>query len=136
MGTLPLDHPLRLSAGPHNLVIEATGFVSDSRFVDVPARAAVREHTALAPVPVLPQPPRLAAADPEPAPAVQSSGATVVTERSGTEPAPDEASAPIYKRWWFWTAIGVVAVAAGGTAYLLLSRNDKCNSAGGPCVTW
>jgi hypothetical protein len=135
MGSLPLDHPLRLSAGRHSLLIEATGFLSDSRFVDVPARAAVREHTALAPVPVLRQPPRLAAADPEPA--GQPSGATVVTQRAASEPAPpDETATPIYKRWWFWTAIGVVAVAAGGTAYLLLSRNDKCDSAGGPCVTW
>jgi hypothetical protein len=137
MGTLPLEHPLRLPAGRHSLLIEATGFLSDSRFVDVPARAAVREHTALAAVPVLPQPPRLAAADPEPAPAAQSSGATVVAQRSGPEPAAtEETRTPIYKRWWFWTAIGVVAVGAGGTAYLLMSRNDKCDSAGGPCVTW
>ena len=26
-------------------------------------------------------------------------------------------SRPIYRRWWFWTAIGVAAVAAGATVY-------------------
>jgi hypothetical protein len=31
---------------------------------------------------------------------------------SGEQPA-------IYRRWWFWTALGAAAVAAGGTAYYL-----------------
>lgn len=39
------------------------------------------------------------------------------------EPAPparDQRSTPaFYRRWWFWTAVGVAAVAAGGTAYVL-----------------
>jgi hypothetical protein len=35
----------------------------------------------------------------------------------GSRPPPEE-SHPIYKRWWFWTAIGVVA--AGGVAAALL----------------
>jgi hypothetical protein len=34
-----------------------------------------------------------------------------------------EANAPFYKRWWFWSIIGTVAVAAaGGTTYAITSR--------------
>lgn len=29
-------------------------------------------------------------------------------------------SPPLYKRWWFWTGVGVVAVAAGGASFFLL----------------
>ena len=41
------------------------------------------------------------------------SGATVSAARA------EPASPAIYRRWWFWTAIGVAAAAAGGTAYYL-----------------
>ena len=40
-------------------------------------------------------------------------GATVSAARA------EPASPAIYRRWWFWTAIGVAAAAAGGTAYYL-----------------
>lgn len=30
-----------------------------------------------------------------------------------------------YRRWWFWTAVGVAAVAAGGTAYVLHDSGDR-----------
>ena len=135
MGTLPLEHPLRLSTGQHSLVIESAGFVTDTRLVQISVRAVTREHAALAPVPVAvvpPPPPAL----PPPEPAKQPTSATLVTKPAeSTEGEP--AGSPIYTRWWFWTAIGVVAVVAGGTAYLLLSRKDNCDSTGGgSCVTW
>lgn len=45
------------------------------------------------------------------------------------EPAPparDQRSSPaFYRRWWFWTAVGVAAVAAGGTAYVLHDSGDR-----------
>jgi hypothetical protein len=134
VGTLPLERPLRLAAGRHSLVIEATGFLPDSRFVQVPVRTVAREHAALAPAP------RMATQPPPPPPALapppvekQPASPTLTAKRSDEEPA----ASPIYTRWWFWTAIGVVAVAAGGTAYLLLSRKDQCDSsAGGSCVAW
>jgi hypothetical protein len=46
---------------------------------------------------------------------------------TGPEPAP--AAAPVYKRWWFWTGIGV-AVAGGVVAALALNRGggDDCPS--------
>jgi tetratricopeptide (TPR) repeat protein len=31
----------------------------------------------------------------------------------------------IYRRWWFWTALGAAAVAAGGTAYYLHGSADS-----------
>lgn len=31
----------------------------------------------------------------------------------------------IYRRWWFWTAVGVAAVAAGGTAYYLQGSSSS-----------
>ncbi len=36
-----------------------------------------------------------------------------------------DAGAPIYKKWWFWTAVGVVAVAAGGTVYVVTSDSGS-----------
>lgn len=54
--------------------------------------------------------------EPPPAPCTPESGPIVAVPLS-TRPAPS----PVYKRWWFWTAIGVaaagVAVAAGVGAY-------------------
>lgn len=56
------------------------------------------------PAPVAPVPPAAA-----PAPAA-TSDALVVT-------APPPAAAPVYKRWWFWTAVGVVLAGAAVGAY-------------------
>jgi tetratricopeptide (TPR) repeat protein len=36
---------------------------------------------------------------------------------------PEPTARPLYKRWWFWTGIGVVAAAAGGASFFLL-RGD------------
>ncbi len=44
-------------------------------------------------------------------------GTPTLVATPGSRPPPEE-SHPIYKRWWFWTAIGVVA--AGGVAAALL----------------
>ncbi len=44
-------------------------------------------------------------------------GTPTLVATPGSRP-PDEESHPIYKRWWFWTALGVVA--AGGVAAALL----------------
>ena len=34
-------------------------------------------------------------------------------------------STPIYKTWWFWTAIGVGVTALGGGTYLLLKIKNR-----------
>ena len=130
VGSLPLQHPLRLAAGRHSLLIEATGFLSDTRYVQVSGQTVAREHAALAPVPVLTAPPEVTPST-SPTPTLVRRGAVTNGGPEG-EPASD----PIYTRWWFWTAIGVVALAAGGTV-LLLSRKEGCQSSGGgSCVAW
>lgn len=138
-GTLPMDHPLRLPSGRHSLLIEAPGFLIDTRFVEVAPRTVAREHVALAPVPVLTQPtPRPLEALPPP-PSTQPAGTVVTNTEAVSDGSPKADSAspdPIYKRWWFWTAIGVAAVAAGGAVFIL-TRKDQCQSSeGGACVAW
>ena len=41
---------------------------------------------------------------------------------------PGESSNSIFKKWWFWTGIGVVA--AGTTAYLVASHNSSAPTLG------
>jgi tetratricopeptide (TPR) repeat protein len=45
-------------------------------------------------------------------------------KRMDPEKPPPEKARPIYKKWWFWTGVGVVAVAGGTTAYLLSRGSD------------
>jgi hypothetical protein len=41
-----------------------------------------------------------------------------VLERQGSSTAPPPTkSTPVYKKWWFWTIIGAVAVGAGVGIY-------------------
>lgn len=44
---------------------------------------------------------------------------------SGPEPADEPSGTAVYEKWWFWTAVGAVAVAAGGTAVFMATRNDE-----------
>jgi len=47
---------------------------------------------------------------------------TRVSTDASARPSPDDRGSrepAFYRRWWFWTAVGVAAVAAGGTAYYL-----------------
>jgi tetratricopeptide (TPR) repeat protein len=74
-----------------------------------PPPAPVAAPAAPAPAPVTPITPPPSAAPPL-APetsAPPSAAATVVST-----PAPPSEGAPVYTKWWFWTAIGVVAVGA------------------------
>jgi hypothetical protein len=43
--------------------------------------------------------------------------------------APEEES-PLYKKWWFWTAVGAVALTAAGTAIYLNAARDTVLPAG------
>jgi hypothetical protein len=66
-----------------------------------------------APVPLTPVPPPPSPTPPPPAP-TSTTSATLVSQA----PPPQAEPAPIYKKWWFWTAVGVVA--AGTVAAILL----------------
>ena len=48
----------------------------------------------------------------QPPPPTTTTSATLVSQ-----PPPAEEGAPIYKKWWFWTGIGVAAVVAGVVIY-------------------
>lgn len=42
---------------------------------------------------------------------------------------------PVYKKWWFWTGVGVVAAGiAGGTYYALKGKPQPCSPNGGGCL--
>ena len=58
----------------------------------------------------------------------------VSTSLPADEPPP---SRPLYKRWWFWTGVGVVAAAAGGASFFLLrgpgyTRSGSLGTVGAP----
>ena len=52
---------------------------------------------------------------------------SVQSDPSATAPmaaASSESDRPLWKRWWFWTAIGAAAVAGTATVFILKSRSD------------
>jgi hypothetical protein len=75
-----------------------------------PSPAAVTSTTTLFPAPN--PAPGSGASPPDPA-----AGGSMLVAGPGT-PAPRDETHPVYTRWWFWTAIGVVV--AGGVAAALL----------------
>jgi len=96
-------------------------------------RARLSEQSSTAdppPPPAAPEPPAPAIIDVEPpafrpAPPAPASSLSAVT---GTKPEPPTRR-PIYRRWWFWTAVAVVST---GTAAALLLRRDSPLPEGGP----
>jgi hypothetical protein len=58
-------------------------------------------------------------------------------EAPAEEPVPiaKPAPKPIYKRWWFWTIIGGVAIAVGATTGVLVKqyKPQSCGGTGDPC---
>lgn len=49
---------------------------------------------------------------------------TTLTPDAGSSAAPKSHPSPTWRKWWFWTAVGV-AIAAGVTAAALSSRSDS-----------
>ena len=142
VGKLPLTTPLRVVQGRRMLTVEAPGFRPQSVTVEVTG-TALREHIALAAVAVLPS--ESAAATTGSAARASSDGAgpggvpeagSKVDLRTAPNPQGEPASPPIYTRWWFWTAVAGVLVAAGATAFVL-TRGESCAKMGDtPCTTW
>jgi tetratricopeptide (TPR) repeat protein len=105
-----LSEPVRLEVGDHLLEFRASGYVSERRQVTVrggqsePLEVQLTAATA-------------SAAAREPAPAVGSADQTATRSEH----------VPVYKRWWLWTAIGVVVVGATvGTVIAL--KADKTDT--------
>jgi tetratricopeptide (TPR) repeat protein len=47
----------------------------------------------------------------------------IAKQKRDEPPAPKQESTPVYKKWWFWTAVGVVAV-GGGVGIYAATRSD------------
>ncbi len=116
---------------------QPTPAVVPARLASAPtAPPAVTPPPAVTQEPVAPPAPLPAAPPAQPAPSSEptSSGASGLpsptataelpagVDVSSSAPAAEPASDSVFKKWWFWTAVGVVAVAAGGVGtYLALS---------------
>jgi hypothetical protein len=135
-GTLPTDVPLRVLVGSATLTVRAKGYEDVSRTIDVRADGQISEQVELTPLPST-RPAAVALAAPPPAPPTTTSAVEASLEAKPsppTEPASDAEAAPFYERWWFWTAVGVVAAGAITTAVVLV--HDKKSTCTGTCSTW
>ncbi len=135
-GTLPTEPPLRLLVGSATLTVRARGYEDVNRTIEVRADGEISEQVELAPVPSA-RPASVALAAPPPTSPTTSTAveASLEAKPSPTpETANDVDSAPFYKRWWFWTAVGVVAAGAITTAVVLV--HDKQSTCSGTCSTW
>jgi len=102
----------------------------------VPNRPVVEQHiqdleSSLAneaPVPAPPPAPLPAA--PEPATA---SPALVGQPAPGSTSSTSRDGQPVYKKWWFWTIVGAVAIGGGVGAYLATRSSSSCE-AGRVCM--
>jgi hypothetical protein len=131
-GTLPLAAPIRAVEGRRTLAVEAPGYHPQSLTIDVSAGTPAREHVALAPL-------AIGAAGPATMPASgQARPEALLSTSASSETAGTTERTPIYKRWWFWSAVAGVVVAGGVTAFLVSrSGGGGCPTApGAQCFTW
>lgn len=99
------------------------------------ARPVIEPGPAVVPVaaapPVVP-PPQVAAASPTET-ADASAGLVTQPNQLSSEAAVE--GRPIYKTWWFWTAVGAAVVAGSVTAFLLTrGAPDACDGVGMKCI--
>lgn len=102
----------------------------------VPNRPVVEQHIkdleasiadeAATPAP----PPGPLPAAPEP---VVAAPALVAQPSPAPASSPEHGGQPIYKKWWFWTIVGAVAVGGGVGAYLATRSSSSCE-AGRVCM--
>ncbi|MET0387922.1 MAG: tetratricopeptide repeat protein [Polyangiales bacterium] len=121
--------PLVLSPGAHRLKVRAPGYLPVERHLEVAAGeeqtltlALIREKSAdKAPVtPSKAAATLVSAPRPQPAPVEQPA---LLPAR---QPLRDHASEPsVFGRWWFWTAVGVIAAGGVTTAILLTTSGTK-----------
>ena len=140
VGRLPISTPIRLPIGEISLTVRKDGYDKVTRVVAISKGGLVRETIALHRAPGAPRQP-LALEAPPPGrstgggqvagsrPAESQANLTAISSPPGETP---PSGHPIYQRWWFWTAIGVVALGAGAGAYVL--TRPHCTKTG--CDPW
>jgi PEGA domain len=136
VGTLPSSGAIRLPLGEVMVTVRKPAYAEVTRIVHLLNGGLVRENVDLYALP--------ATFDPHAGPST-SPGApwtALVTERAspatGSNTDADEPHRPVYKRWWFWTLVGVAAVGAGAGAYLITHRGTTmpgCDP-GVQCLVW
>jgi tetratricopeptide (TPR) repeat protein len=63
----------------------------------------------------------------------EGSAITLTVPLPRPEPTPP-AKPPLYKRWYFWTAVGAVLIAGGGAAFLLRDQRPDCRPQADVCI--
>src|SRR5262249_18791538 len=136
-GHLPLGGPIRVTAGPPPTKVRAAGLVGGSRRGGGGARARGRGRFG-----VSHRGDGSGAADVAAAPDPSNTGGggdaqPGVDLRAHDQPGGGarEASSPVYKRWWFWTAIGAVVVGGAVTAFVLTRPKGASCAAGEMCTS-
>jgi hypothetical protein len=123
-GTAPLAGPLRLSPGPHVVTCRRAGR-EVRRDVELVAGGRARVE---APFPA----PVVAAVALE-APAPLRAPGPLAADLTAKPPVPEQRTGrPFYRRWYFWSAVGAVVVAAGATAWLW-PRRPPCDATDARC---
>lgn len=119
VGSMPLDRPVVVSPGPHQVVVQRNDLAKPFlRAIEARAGEVVRLRAVLLteqPAGAVP----IALPD-APASPTQGQPTPAIHRPSTAEGRAD--SSPIYSRWWFWTAIAG-ALAAGAVAFAA-TRND------------
>ena len=112
VGRTPLDRRVYLRPGTYTLAVVSEGYRPDRRRLELRAGDHVSLRIALERIPQASTPaPFVAAPAPRRRPA----------RRRPAEPP------PIYRRWWFWTVIGV-AVVGGATVGVVLGTRERTDA--------
>lgn len=115
-GAVQRGRPLLLGPGTHRLVVRSPGYETQVRSVEIVAGEA--QTLTLAP---RANKPAKSASNVSPKRAAATLVPSAATPTPGQAPLRDaESSTTIFERWWFWTAVGVIA-AGGVTAAVLLA---------------
>ena len=128
----PLEHGLWVRPGRHVVTLEKEDRVMFRDTVEIAAGTVARVGAALPPEDegAKPTSPPLALVPPATGPPALISPPAEPTTPRTDEPPSASADRPIWKRWWFWTGIAAVAAAGTATVLILKARADDCSGAG------
>ena len=121
LGTTPLKHSLYLMPGSHEIAVSAAGHQPFKETLQARAGALHNVAAVLEPASPEKRSPEEPALDKKLFPA---SAPASTTKDKGT---------PIYKKWWFWTAVGV-AVVGGSVAIIVPNALRDTKVPGGPTI--